>query len=433
AGLPPAPDALLVFVASSLFSFDRSAGTLHEVGPTGYGALAILSPTYVPSTGALHVIVDFINAPTLATVDPCTGAVTRGPRITYNGTPVSAAEGLAIDASGTVFVSIKRTARSGPVTETIGTIDLGTGAVTALGTVTTLQNDVDQLAYGDGTLYALDVDTSVGQGGIYTIDPSTGAATLVVLVSDTLRRMIWDPVAHALIGATADTPDRQLVSIDLTTGALTPTHSLNAEAQLGGALVDALALLPGACPRELLTNFGYETPEPVCGFPTTAGDWAVDYSDLVASTSGVVPFTGGAMLRFVSPGFMGTGAGCGPQPGGASLDVAQLVDVSGCQAGTTLQLRAFFDAAAGASPGTGSCLVRAYSGALADFDTATPLSEQSGTVALDTNATTWQRCTTSLALPAGTTYVAAYLSATAATPTRFADDASLRAIVGGCP
>jgi hypothetical protein len=167
--------------------------------------------------------------------------------------------------------------------------------------------------------------------------------------------------------------------------------------------------------------------------PTTFGDWGVDYSEVRTSTLGITPRSGASMLRFVSTNFSVTGGMCGPSNMGASADVAQLVDVSRCTAGTTLELSAYVTATAGASPGTATCTLRSYTGTTAAFGMVTETASQDATIALDTSPTTWQRCDATLALPAGTAFVAAYLSAGTSARARFADDASLKISSGACP
>ncbi len=435
AGTATVAPSLFLFVNSTLARFEVQSAELAELGPTGFGPLGILSTIAdTSSSGVVRALVDFTTAPTLATVDLCTGAVTRGLRIRINGNPAPVAEGMAMDDTGTAFISVKTTAVAGTITNAIARLDLATGEATVLGPVTTLQNDVDQLTFGDGVLYALDVNTNVGRAGIYSVNRTTGATTLIVETTDLLRRMVWDPSRHGLIGTTADTPDRQLVSIDLVSGALTPLAATYALSQQGGQLVDSLLLAPApACARELLQNPGFERAEPVCGFPSGTREWGVDYSELSPAVLGVVPRNGRSMLRFVSADFDASSGVCGPVAGGLSSDVAQLVDVSRCEPATSIELRGYFDAEAGASPWTGTCELSTYTGTTTAFGVATPINTVRGMVAIDADPGTWQPCSVRLVIPAGATYVAAYLSAGAAPMTRFGDDASLRVTAGGCP
>jgi hypothetical protein len=130
----------------------------------------------------------------------------------------------------------------------MGTVDPATGAVTALGPVTTLQNDLDQLVWIDTAPVGLDVSIPAG-AALYDIDTTTGATTLRANVTTLVQRIAWDPVAERLLAVTARETPRRLVELDVTTGTLTPIGDTHTAAELGGNTIDAIFMAPSpTCP-----------------------------------------------------------------------------------------------------------------------------------------------------------------------------------------
>jgi hypothetical protein len=208
-------------------------------------ARAILSP-YTTLGGA--------PTPRLATIDLCTGALTPGPAISVNAAQVRRSEGLARDpVTGTFYVTVGRTG-TGTATEFLsestGTIDVSTGAVSVLGNHQTYQDDGDCLTFVGSNLQLLDVATATNQGAVYTINKTNGQATKLVDVGPRVLRIATDPtrgVVFATYGEGAGVA-RGVGTVDLGTGALT---------RLGADLPDAS--YPGNQFTALLS-----APAPVC-------------------------------------------------------------------------------------------------------------------------------------------------------------------------
>ncbi|MEQ8277717.1 MAG: hypothetical protein RMA76_00540 [Deltaproteobacteria bacterium] len=198
-----------------------------------------------------------------------------------------------------------------------------------------------------------------------------------------------------------------------------------------------LLLLPGsAFAQELLVNPGFETVEPICGYPGATGDWGVDGASVVTAEAGVTPVEGARMTRLEFPFFSGAGAACVGVASGGSVDVAQLVGVANCHpAGNDARLRLTAAFARSTTGGVDefACTLRAYAGAASSFANATPLATQTSTRA-PVAAGTWVTCTTELTLPPSATYVAAYLSGRVAAGSRevYVDDVSVTVVAERC-
>ena len=128
-----------------------------------------------------------------------------------------------------------------PLSNRLVTIDPATGEATQIATITgTDANEADAFAWVNGTLYAIDVGAS---SFLYTIDTSTGQATLV---GDTGFRSIadlaFDPDTQTLYGMEFNA--RVLITIDTVTGAGTLVGSTHTPSEFDGAVLTALAWLP---------------------------------------------------------------------------------------------------------------------------------------------------------------------------------------------
>lgn len=243
---PPVARQMWAMVNQDLYRVDVGTGAIARVGATGLATLSFVDGAWDPSAGVMRVIVDAYGTPDWGTLDLCTGTITTGGAITLAGA-ARELEGVARDDAGTWYVGVDANNTNNFLTEAVGSVATDTGAVTTIGTSDTLQDDLDQLEWGGGALYALDVNTGANAAAIYSIAPATGVATLATNVSDDVRRIAWDPVGARMLGATAEDP-RRLVSIDLATGALTGIGNLHTAAELGGELED----------------FIFFAPEPVC-------------------------------------------------------------------------------------------------------------------------------------------------------------------------
>ena len=109
----------------------------------------------------------------LATVDMVTGVETNAMTVTMNGQVMDGCTGMALDPiSGQVYVVAKEASNF-----TLATIDVNTGVLTAL---TTLSEKFAGITFDNaGTLYGITGDGSNTPETLYSIDPSTGTLSLV--------------------------------------------------------------------------------------------------------------------------------------------------------------------------------------------------------------------------------------------------------------
>ncbi len=253
-GAPPQPDAavpdtLFAFLDDKLFRVDSVTAGLTEVGPLGVGAGTFASAAWDPEAGVARLVTSAFSAPTLATVDLCTGTVTQGARLSLDGTDLGQIEGFTIDlASNTVYASVDADRGGVFLSEAIGTVDPTTGAVTVLGTVDTLQDDIDQLSWVDGEVIGLDV--LVGTGAeLYDVNTTTGATTVRASVPEVVNRLVYDPARGRFLAATARENPRRLVEVDPDTGGLTTIGNTHTDAEHGGLTIDAIVIAPDPnCP-----------------------------------------------------------------------------------------------------------------------------------------------------------------------------------------
>lgn len=175
--------------------------------------------------------------------------------------------------------------------------------------------------------------------------------------------------------------------------------------------VIATCLLLGAEARatNLLTNPGFEALETTSGgFPHSAGDWGGNYSQIVAAQNGIMPAEGQRMLRF-----LGT-----TDNGNSHITFGStIVQI---YAGPEVVPGAVFTATALYNRVNSSPLIdtefdiniRAYSGTPASFLLNGQIADSVGIILSDDDPQTWEMATTSLTLPAATTYIAVLVVAT---------------------
>jgi hypothetical protein len=246
AGTPDAgsPRVLFGHIGGRLVRLDADTGALTEVGPTGQPYLAA---AWDARAGVVRAIIGNFSpvggapTPRLGTLDLCTGALDAGPTITLNGVQVRRAEAMMTNPDGGATVITVGTSGTGTPTqylsESNGTVDLATGAVTVRGQHQTLQDDGDGLVFIGGQLYLHDVATDLGQGALYRLDPATGAATKAVDLGSKVLRITNDTTRGVLFVAFGETDGtaRGIGTLDLDAGTFT---------RLGPDLPDAL--YPGA-------------------------------------------------------------------------------------------------------------------------------------------------------------------------------------------
>lgn len=209
-------------------------------------ARVIVGP-YSPTGGGA------VLTPRLGTIDLCTGAVTEGPAITINGDQVRRAEGLVEDpATHTYWITVGTTGTGAPtqyLSESNGTVNTTTGAVTVVGNHQTYQDDGDWLTFIGSSLTLLDVASGSSQGAIYTINQSTGAATKRADTGPTVLRIAYDPTREVLFGTTGTGTEgsgvgRGVVTIDPDTGAFTSLGTTLGDGTYGGGHFTGLLPAP---------------------------------------------------------------------------------------------------------------------------------------------------------------------------------------------
>jgi len=249
-------NALYAHLNQTLVRVNPDTGALTSVGSTGLPWIVLAWDNVAK---VARVVVDVYSpvggaaTPKLGTIDLCTGAVTAGPAITLDGTQVRRAESLVQDpASGTWYVGFG-TAGTAAATEFLsersGTIDVATGAVTAIGTHDTFQDDADIMMVAGGSLYLLDVATSNNTGGLYVVDKTTGAAATPLVTGSTLLRVAYDPTRDVVFtaagtGTEPNAANRSIGKLNRTTGANTPLGPVVATGQYGNLHFNGLLSAP---------------------------------------------------------------------------------------------------------------------------------------------------------------------------------------------
>ena len=206
------------------------------------------------------------HRPWLAEIDICTGEVTVVGQITLPGRTVYFAEGLAVDPSGTIYVSMSINGDFSPgsdyYSETLATVNPSTAVATQIGTISpTVQTEADGLEFVLTTLYATD-DPGRGPTNIYTINTSTAAATFKGTLSsprfNNVNDMAYNPVSNKLYGfdpgAYTNGHPRYLCEISqpgtATATAIGITHT---SSEFDGGLMSGLAWAP-ECEEEVEVN-----------------------------------------------------------------------------------------------------------------------------------------------------------------------------------
>jgi hypothetical protein len=161
--------------AVELAGVDYATGRIYRI-PADGSAPSVIAQTGVQTLGALELLLDgnyygiTHDNPTLYRFDPITFAPTPLGRVTFT---TSLFEGSIVQApAGTVYITNGGNASSAELL----TLDLSTRVATSVGRFRPGEADVNGLAWrSDGKLVGLDR----AAGGLVTIDPDTGAATLL--------------------------------------------------------------------------------------------------------------------------------------------------------------------------------------------------------------------------------------------------------------
>jgi hypothetical protein len=216
----PHADAITLYgatggsTASNLYVIDQATGAATVVGPIGF---AVTGLAFNPLTGVLYGA-SSTQSPScsacLLTINPATGAGTAiGP---FGGTISE----LAFAATGVLFGWFE-----GP--DSLAQINLTTGAATVVGP-SGLSTRGDGMSFNTaGTLYVMPRNNN---GGLYTVNTTTGVPTLVATLSGApstagapVAAASFDPATGVLYAGINDfgTPPAFLVTVNTTTGAVT--------------------------------------------------------------------------------------------------------------------------------------------------------------------------------------------------------------------
>jgi hypothetical protein len=145
-----------------LFVIDRTTGGGSVVGPTGFN-WNFRTLSFSPGTGTMYGARD--NA--LFTMNIVTGAATEVGSISAPGGPLDQLTALAVDGQGRAFAT--------DIGDTdLFSVDLATGQATFVASVGGSGNWFSDLAFdSNGVLWGVRLN-----GGVFTIDTATGAATM---------------------------------------------------------------------------------------------------------------------------------------------------------------------------------------------------------------------------------------------------------------
>jgi Repeat of unknown function (DUF6923) len=154
--------------AAQLYKIDVTSGAATAIGPLGIGFIFEGGLTFDATGRLIGVNQGNANAAQAFEINTATGAAT------VIGPPNGQARDLDdLTRDGDVIYAIDRPSN------TLGRLDPATGVYTAIGGTGAIIGDTGGLAFSeaDGKLYA----TFANDGGFYTIDKATGAATLIAI------------------------------------------------------------------------------------------------------------------------------------------------------------------------------------------------------------------------------------------------------------
>ncbi len=250
-------NVLIATIDNGLYSVDMTTGALQEMGTTTHAALMLGWDDVAKIT---RVIVDRYSplngdpTPKLGTLDLCTGTVTVGPPITLQGAQVRRVEGIVQDPStGTFWLTYGIVGPAEFLTESTGTVDVTTGAVTAVGNHATTEGDGDGTTFVDDVLYMVDNAATTGQGFLYTVNKANAQVTQVVSTGTEIRRIAYDPTRKTMYaaggtGAIPNVTNRFIASLDIKTGQRTPLTTVPETTKPGIQFAGFMSAPKPVCP-----------------------------------------------------------------------------------------------------------------------------------------------------------------------------------------
>jgi len=198
----------------NLYRIDTDAEAVVEVGPVNYSS----SPEIQGMANNGEIIFSRSQDSSLGFVDSASGALNA--TLSLSGMPADTITAMEFIGS-TLYGSFHE---AGPESGagTLATIDISTGAVTSIGSLSGMNRPTGGLSYAGGLMYGI-TSTGNDDSALFTIDLGTGTATHVAQL--TLNGLQRD-AATGLVFAddtmfTILSGDSYLYSVDLGTGALT--------------------------------------------------------------------------------------------------------------------------------------------------------------------------------------------------------------------
>lgn len=204
--------------SGKLMRIDQDTGQAILIGASGFNGLSGLA---CRPDGIAYGTLDGDGGGATVTIDRADGSGT-----TLGASGFASITGLASTRAGTLYGS----ATNATCSDTLVTIDPGTGAATTIGTYGTGIAGMDGLAFDvDGTLYGVTTaacDTAAPGPALYTIDVATGAATLTGRVLASGLPPLGEPTGleflpGGALWATTTANNDDLIAIDPTTAAFT--------------------------------------------------------------------------------------------------------------------------------------------------------------------------------------------------------------------
>lgn len=223
---------------------DLSTAAMTTIGTLGDPSVIALA--FDGTTGVLYGLSDdFAGSIEIVKIDPCSGTVTGGPPVTFEGGTVYFTEAFAIDGTGKAILgaSIDGALPGDGVSETLLGVDLTTGLVlSSVAHDIPPNSDADGLLFIGSALYAFNVEgTSSNDTTLASVNPATGQATQIGSgsVPSQYFGLAYDTVTSTLY-ATDSKPQHELVTVDITN---------NVETSIGAAVgLVAIAFVDVACP-----------------------------------------------------------------------------------------------------------------------------------------------------------------------------------------
>ncbi|MCX6953872.1 MAG: immunoglobulin domain-containing protein [Verrucomicrobia bacterium] len=205
--------------SGKLYRVNPATAAVTLIGSLSLGGASSLSVTglaFHPTTGVLYGVTGNESGPTrkLVIIDPTSGSASIA------GTLTVGSSDIAFDVNGTLYTW---KTQGGP----LGTVNLATGAVTAVGTATNGSQGNGLAFTPDGTLYVAGPTSGV----LAKVNPSTGALTTVASLTGA-PVVGWGPInamasnANGVLYAVAADNPGTLVTINPVTAAMTTVGSL---------------------------------------------------------------------------------------------------------------------------------------------------------------------------------------------------------------